>query len=364
MNLAVSIARWFRYGGLQRDCRAVLEEWAGRGHRATLFTLHAEDPPPPGVNLEPLPVRGLTNHARLLRFARDLERRTAAFDLHLGFDKLPGLDVYFAGDSCLRHKLETQRTPLHRLLPRYRTLLGMERRVFSDPDGPLLLMVSKSEARHFQRLYGTPCERMRLLPPGIASDRAAGPDAPVRRAAVRAKLGVGDAPVFLFVGSGFRKKGLDRAIRGLATLDGAQLLVAGEDREAAYRRLARRLGIADRVHFLGGRDDIPDLLLAADLLVHPARDEAGGVVLLEALASGLPVATTALCGHAEEVGAAGAGVVLPEPFDQAAWNAALARLLAGNALPALGAAGRAYAEAHDLHGRARAVADAVEGWAP
>ncbi len=360
MNLAVSIGRWFPHGGLQRDCLAVLDAWRNRGHRATLFTMRAEAPAPQGVAIRRVPVRAFSNHARLIQFARALQRETAAFDLHLGFDKLPGLDVYFAGDSCLLHKLLTQRGRLHRLLPRYRTLLGLERSVFAAQDGPLLLMVSKSEARHFMRLYGTPCDRMRLLPPGIAPDRVPGDDAPARRIAARAALGVGDSPLLLFIGSGFRKKGLDRAITGLTSLSDAGLLVVGEDREAPFRRLARRLGVAARVRFLGPRDDVPDLLLAADLLVHPARDEAGGLVLLEALASGLPVATTAVCGHAEAVLAAGAGVVLPEPFDQATWDARLRRLLDGGRLPALGAAGRAYARQHDLHGRARAVVDALE----
>lgn len=89
--------------------------------------------------------------------------------------------------------------------------------------------------------------------------------------------------------------------------------------------MSRRLGLGDAVHFLGGRDDVPDLLLAADLLVHPARAEAGGIVLLEALVAGLPVITTDVCGYAHHVQEAGAGTVLGSPFRQLALEQAVQR---------------------------------------
>jgi UDP-glucose:(heptosyl)LPS alpha-1,3-glucosyltransferase len=65
------------------------------------------------------------------------------------------------------------------------------------------------------------------------------------------------------------------------------------------------------------REDIPELMAATDLLVHPARTETTGTVILEAVANGLPVVTSAICGYAEHVAQADAGIVLPEPFAQA-----------------------------------------------
>ena len=96
------------------------------------------------------------------------------------------------------------------------------------------------------------------------------------------------------VGSGFRTKGVDRAIEGLAKLQStegneAQLVVVGHGKPDSYQHLARSLGVGDRVHMLGGRADVPEWMLAADLLVHPARNENTGTVLLEALANGLPL---------------------------------------------------------------------------
>ena len=64
------------------------------------------------------------------------------------------------------------------------------------------------------------------------------------------------------------------------------------------------LGLADRISFLGHREDIPELMAAADLLVHPARHDTTGTVILEAVVNGLPVITTSTCGYAHHVEAA------------------------------------------------------------
>ena len=105
-------------------------------------------------------------------------------------------------------------------------------------------------------------------------------------------------------------------------------MAIGDDEAAPYERLARRLGLAQRVRLLPGRDDIPRFLVAADLLVHAARKECMGAVLLEAAVAGLPVLCSAACGYAWHVEKADAGRVLPEPFRQAALNSALAEMLA------------------------------------
>jgi GT2 family glycosyltransferase len=103
--------------------------------------------------------------------------------------------------------------------------------------------------------------------------------------------------------------------------------VAPDSSEAAQaaRALARKAD-RDRVRFLGFREDIPELMAAADVLVHPSRLDVTGQVILEAIVNGLPAVVTGLCGFAEHVKKSGAGIVLPEPFSQAELQAALARM--------------------------------------
>ena len=139
-----------------------------------------------------------------------------------------------------------------------------------------------------------------------------------------------------------------------------RLLVAGQDRVGRFGILTSRQKVHDKVTFLGGRDDIPDLLLAADTLVHPARSEAAGIVLLEAMVAGLPVIATAACGYAHHIEAAGAGIILPEPFNQASLNDALLQTMNAEFLAQCRARGLAYAGREDLYSQHITGADIIE----
>ncbi|MBI4734806.1 MAG: glycosyltransferase family 4 protein, partial [candidate division NC10 bacterium] len=108
----------------------------------------------------------------------------------------------------------------------------------------------------------------------------------------RASLGLPiDRRILIFAGSGFARKGVEQILHAMALLPRDDLLlVVGRDKSArAYHRLAQRLGIAARVRFLGVRNDLADLLAAADVLLHPALYEPFGNVVLEALACGCGV---------------------------------------------------------------------------
>ena len=108
------------------------------------------------------------------------------------------------------------------------------------------------------------------------------------------------------------------------------LLVAGiapDTKEAIQPlRFIKRKAVTDRVRFLGFREDIAELMAAADVLVHPSRLDVTGQVILEAVVNGLPCVVSGVCGFAEHVAASGSGIVLPEPFAQSAFEAALKRL--------------------------------------
>jgi hypothetical protein len=112
------------------------------------------------------------------------------------------------------------------------------------------------------------------------------------------------------------------------------------------------------VRILKGRDDIPRFLLGADLLIHPAYNENTGTVLLEAVVAGLPVLTTAACGYAHYIEEAGAGRVVPLPFDQAGFDAH-PRRHAGRRRRARqwAASGLAFAEQADIYSLPERAAD-------
>ena len=127
-----------------------------------------------------------------------------------------------------------------------------------------------------------------------------------------------------------------------------------------FRAQARALGLGDRVSLLRGRSDILRFLLGADLLIHPAYNENTGTVLLEALVAGLPVLTTAVCGYAHYISDADAGLVVPEPFEQAALDQRLARMLSdAQARQDWHRRALAYAGHADIYSNAERAADVI-----
>ncbi len=368
MQLAFCLYKYFPHGGLQRDFMRIALACQKRGHAIRVYTLEWRGEVPPGFEVRVVPVRALTNARRYAKFTDWIRRdmRARPVDRVIGFNKMPGLDVYFAADPCYEDKARTLRNPLYRLSGRYRHFAAYERAVFAPESRTEILMISQLQQPLFVKHYATPAERFHLLPPGIARDRRAPANAAEIRAGFRREFGLADDEFLLMqIGSGFKTKGLDRSLNAFAALPDAlrrrtRLIAIGADEPSAFRRMAASLGLADRVDILQGRDDIPRFLLGADLLIHPAYNENTGTVLLEAVVAGLPVLTTGVCGYAHHIDEAGAGIVLPEPFAQGALNEALARML--NDAAARGrwqANGLAFAETADIYDNAEVAADII-----
>lgn len=369
MRLAFLLYKYFPYGGMQRDFKRFVEEVQLRGHHCRVYYISWQGEQLAGVDLREVPVSALSNQRRNARYYDWVSMDLAAdpVDGVIGFNKMPGLDVYYAADSCYLDKAMEERNWLYRLGSRYRHFSAYEAAVFGPDSKTEILLISDTEKAKFKTYYHTPEQRMHMLPPGISRDRRAPADAHLRRAQTRKSLGLTDTDhALLFVGSGFIKKGLGRAIRTLAALRHSQpgqcirLYVVGQDKERRFRRLAKTLGVSDAISFLGGRDDIPDLLLAADALVHPALDEAAGIVLLEALVAGLPVLVTDVCGYAHYIATAGAGLVLDSPFSQQKLDAAVLKTLDPGFLSVCKKNALAYAQREDLYSMHKTGAALIE----
>ena len=172
-----------------------------------------------------------------------------------------------------------------------------------------------------------------MLPPGIARDRCAPVNAEDVRAEFRHESAIAvDDILLLMVGSGFKTKGVDRAIAALANLpkalrDKTRLFVIGQDNSQAFVKQAQSLAVEEHVEFFSGRDDVPRFLLGADLLLHPARHENTGTVLLEALVAALPVLCSGVCGYAHYIVAADSGKVTAQHYTQLEFDRCLIELL-------------------------------------
>lgn len=327
MRLAFAIVSLFPGGGLQRDCLALARRVLRRGHEVTVFAARVEGALPDDIAVTMLRNGALTNHGRNRRFAADVAAAARPFDRLVGFDKLAGLDVLYCADPCFAAR--RGRGP-SRLTPRYRVLADLERQCFGRGRKTRLILLSREQVEAYRSVYDTEQERITLIGPTIdVNRRQPGMRLDGTREAVRARLGIGPgAWVWLAIGAQVKTKGFDRIVDALLAFPAARLVVVGIEPAssdgAGLLRLAARRGCRERVQMLGFRADIPELMAAADLLVHPARTDTTGTVILEAIVNGLPVVTTAACGYAEHVVDADAGLVVAEPFRADAFQAALA----------------------------------------
>ncbi len=364
MKLAMALYHYFPYGGLQRDFARIAREAVRRGHEVVALVSDWQGAAIEGVTVQSIAVSGRSNHGRMRSFARGVLSAIdqGNVDRVLGFNRLPGLDVYFAADSCFAEHVGSKPAPV-RWLPRYATYLTLEQAV-TAADGPLILFLNDDQRDQYLKHYALAETRYALLPPGIERERQRPANHLAIRRQSRAELGVEEQDtLLLFLGSGFKVKGLDRALKAFSGLPGnVKLMIVGNDQADPYLS-GLPASLRRRILVLGPRDDVTALMQAADLLLHPAYRESAGMVLLEATVAGLPVLTTDTCGYARYVQEAGSGEVIGSPFRQEALNATLKSMV--DRLPGPWEEnGVAYGRNPALYCLAQTVVDQVEGWQP
>ena len=357
MKLLFSLFNYFPHGGQQRNCLLIAQKCAKAGHQVTLCTRTWEGPKPKQIQVKTLGCRGWTNAIRNQNFIKDLSIIIAKgyFDGIISFNKMPGLDFYFASDPCFKAKFQSTNKWLGRLTKRYRLYSNWEKAVFEKGQKTQILLITDREVPLYQKFYGTEHKRFHLLPPNIDKRHFKENDKLKAQNDKREELGLSTSTsILLMVGSSYNTKGVDRAIEGLATLSSKKenpkhLVILGHGKAEKYKRLAHSLNVLERVHFLGGRSDVPEWMLAADLLIHPARNENTGTVLLEAMANGLPLLVSEVCGYAFHIEKAKAGKIIPSPFSQKQFNRLLQEMVNSPHLSKWSFNGLKYAAKADLY---------------
>jgi UDP-glucose:(heptosyl)LPS alpha-1,3-glucosyltransferase len=370
MRIALVHKRYDRLGGAEGDCYELSHRLAARGHDVRVVVGECRVPVPPGVRVHRVPVVRTGQLAKLLSFAAFAPRVWRALDADavIGFGRTVGHDLFRASGGCHRRYLARRVAEeggiaglVRRLRPYQRALLALERRQYAAGGYRKILTVSARTRDEILATYPqVPPDDVVIVRYGVDVTRFH----PSRReregAAVRRELGIPlEQPVVLCIGTGFRRKGVDHllAIWSREAPAGAALVVAGNDQHlAGYRRRAR--AARGLVVFTGPRADVERLYAAADLFTLPSMFDAFGIVVLEALASGLPVVASRDIGAAEVLTGPLAELVVDDPNDESALALRLARGLDPTRRAALGAAARVAAEAASLE---RAV-DAVEHW--
>ena len=229
-----------------------------------------------------------------------------------------------------------------------------------------VVVPSGAAAAAFKEAGGKP-ELVRVVPNGL--DVALDPAWACERSSVRASLGLPEGFLFGVFSRLAPWKGQRVALDALAQMPGAHCAIVGgalfgEDAyERSLREAAQEMGIADRVHFLGHRSDVPRLMSAMDAVVHPSVDpEPFGRTLVEAMLCRVPVVAAGTGAVPEILDEGRAGLLVP-PGDAAALASSLRRVMAGNAaLPAM--LDRAEERARRLYAAPRMIAAIRDVTAP
>jgi UDP-glucose:(heptosyl)LPS alpha-1,3-glucosyltransferase len=238
----------------------------------------------------------------------------------MGFGRLAEQDILRSGGGTHRGFLQRlgerdgpRRRAWQSVSAYHRSVLALERRQFALGNFRKIIAVSQEVKRDIMEHYAVPEERIVVLYNGVDHQRFHPSLRAQWRREIRAQWRIPEAaPAVLFVGSGFRRKGLDRllAIWNRPQLRQAYLLVVGEDASLGrYRAWAKTAG-GGRIIFAGRQQAVERYYGAADVLALPSVQEAFGNVVLEGLACGLPVVVARAAGAAEVLrGDAARGIV-------------------------------------------------------
>lgn len=368
MKICFCLFKYYPFGGLERDFMHMARESLQRGHTIDVYTMDWHGDIPYGLKIHIISPRGISNHTRCRSFINQLKGKlsTQRYDLIVGFNRMPGLDIYYAADLCYQATVRLKHGAWYRALRRYRLYRSFEQAVFAPPSKTKILLLSATEQQQFMHYYKTPSDHFYVLPPGIDKERIIRFQNQNCRTTVRAELNIDiNNYLILMVGSDFKRKGVDRALLSLAALpevvrSRTTLVILGAGNHQPYQRLSAKLAIGQQVMFLGATEDIGRYMLAADLLLHPAYAETAGMVLLEALVAGLPVLVTENCGYAFHIQNAQAGVVVPTPFQQSNLNTCLQAMLNNSQLEVWRQNALAYAKNLEPNGLTRQAVDLLE----
>ncbi len=370
MTFSFLIYNYFPYGGQQRDFLRISTEILARGHLVDVYTMSWTGDVPNGMNIIKVPKRGISRLSRYRNFTRWIQSNLVgkAAGPIIGFNKMPGLDIYFAADPCFLMKASTQRGAYYKYTSRYRHFRDYELSVFGPSSKTQVLILTPQQQDDFEHYYRGCQSRLHLLPAGISEDRKVLVRDRKHGQHIRDALNLtDDTQLILQLGSGFKVKGVDRSLKAIGSLNrslksNCHYLLIGEDRANKFVRLAKQQGISDRVTIWQGRDDVPQILQAADLLLHPAYSESAGYVLLEATIAGLPVLTTASCGYAFHIERAASGEVCASPFSQQDLNYRLDHMLSQLHQSNWSANGLRYGHSEDLYSMVIFAADHIESF--
>jgi UDP-glucose:(heptosyl)LPS alpha-1,3-glucosyltransferase len=333
MKIALIRRRYSPHGGAEKYVDRLAQKLLSLGHEVHLFS--TEWPRRPGLVLHPLPYFRGPGLFKLFHFNRMAEKAVdrKAFEVIQSFEKTACQDIYRAGEGCHREWLQQRKKyePFHKRMgaainPFHWLTLALERRLFERSDTRFFIANSQRGRQEILTHYRTAPEKIKVIYNAV--ENSSGPAAPEGTG-----FREGEEKILLFVGSGFRRKGLYFLLRALPVVlqeVKVRLIVVGEGNQKKAARLAARLGVGRQVSFVGPVKDPGPYYRGADVFVLPSLYEPFSNACLEAMSRGLPVVTSEMNGASEALLSGENGVVVRDPADLKGLAQAVIRALGLN----------------------------------
>lgn len=253
-------------------------------------------------------------------------------------------------------------------LPRYREFERLNQRQYDDP-ARIFLAISRMVADDLQRHHAVRPEQLRIIYNGVDCQRFSPDHRAQYRQPIRAQLHVaGHETLLLIVAHNYRLKGVPTLIRAVGRLitrgAAVRLAIVGGRKFGAYQRLAHRAGCGSAVSFLGSHADPVPFYAAADVYVQPTFYDPCSLVVLEALASGLPTITSRFNGAGELITPGLEGSIVHDPADDHELAEHLVPMLDAARRHEIGGAARRLALAHSCERNCREIVELYETLSP
>jgi UDP-glucose:(heptosyl)LPS alpha-1,3-glucosyltransferase len=355
MRISLCFPSFHRRGGIERVALECANFLAGRGHDVHVIAsdwdageLHAS------IMCHRVPAWGRVRFLKMLSYAALSPRVVAQVEAEtvgtFGVQCPPGGVLWVPSVHAAWLRISQRSRGFvgrlkQRLNPFHTVALWMEKRHFAGRRYARLLAHTADVRADLQTIYGVPAQDVDILPNGFAGDEFNIAARERYRAAMRRQYGFGDAErVIIFVANELERKGFVPLLRAVAKLGdpAIKVLAVGRLDASACREEIERLGLSGRVVFTGPSANVAPLYAAADLFALPTQYEAWGLVIIEAMACGLPVVTTRLAGATVAIREGESGQLITDPHDADEIAAALKPLLEGR------------------HANAKAISESVE----
>ncbi|MCW8333613.1 glycosyltransferase family 4 protein [Vibrio sp. SCSIO 43135] len=302
MKIALVHLRHAYSGGVELYLNQMARYLAERGEDVTIICRsHDKEPPHPNVKFVRLKGISFGKTHRLWKFAKAVENHVkhSNYDLVYGLAHAWSHDVLRIGAGTSYHMSRSLDKPM-RLKDRVNHLI--ESKAMASGAYQHVICNSNKSALEIQEAHGVPKDKITVIHNFVDTARFDAERVATQSEQIKQLHSLNDnKPIFLFLGTGYERKGLKQALTALSKLDfDAQLLIVGrETHESEYVQFAKQLKVYEQCLFLGS-ESRPELYFSlADCYLLPTLYEPFGFTVIEALSCGTPAITTENCGAKE-----------------------------------------------------------------